>query len=185
MLILFFPGVAVISPYLLMSHRPLPAERSILISPPTNAFSGLYSAVQQRHLYLGVLALATLLAEFLPVTLSHVSFGILETQETQLTCTYLSIAILMIMVAVVAGSLAIRWPHMPVDPRTIAGAMYYLCDSGMLGSFDGLAGLEMRDRDWMVKSMGVQYTFGTIVGLTGKERVGIESISGADGEAGV
>lgn len=119
------------------------------------------------------------------MTLSHVPFGILETHETQLTCTYLSIAILMIMVAVVAGSLAIRWPHMPVDPRTIAGAMYYLCDSGMLGSFDGLAGLEMRDRDWVVKSMAVQYTFGTIVGLTGKERVGIESISGADGEAGV
>jgi O-antigen/teichoic acid export membrane protein len=178
-------GVAVLSPYLLMSHRPLPAQYSILISPPTNPLSGLYSAFRQRHLYLGVLALATLLADFLPVTLSHVPFSVLETSETQSTCAYLSIAILVIMMVAVAASLAVRWPHMPVDPRTIAGALYYLCDSSVLISFDGLAGVERRDRDWMVKSMCVRYTFGTMIGLNGKERVGIEALDAGDGAGSI
>lgn len=168
-----------------MSCRPLPAQRSILISPPTNTFSGLYSAVRQRHFYLGVLALTTLLADFLPVTLSHVPFSVLETYETQYTCAYLSIAILVVMVIAVASSLAVRWPHMPVDPRTIAGAMYYVCNSGILASFDGLASVEMRDRDWMVKSMGLQYRFGTMTGLGGKERVGIDAVNIQEGEDGV
>lgn len=159
-----------------MSQEPLPAGRSVLLSPPTNPLTGLYSAFQQRHLYLGVLSLTALLADFLPLTLSHVPFSILETYDTQATCTYLSIAILILMIIVLGGSLAIRWPHMPVDPRTIAGAMYYLCDSCMLDSFDGLAGVESRDRDWMVKSMAAGYMFGTIAGSGGKERVGVEAV---------
>lgn len=171
-----------VSPYLLMSKRALPAQRSILISPPTNPCSGLYSALRQRHLYMGILAVASLLAEFLPITLSHVPFSILETSETQHTCAYLSIAILVVMLLAVAGSLAVRWPHMPVDPRTIAGAMYYLCDSSILDSFDGLAGVEMRDRDWMVKSMCVQYRFGPMVGISGKERVGIDAVDASEGD---
>lgn len=167
-----------------MSRKPLPAGQSILLSPPTNPFSGAYTAVKQRHVYLGALSVATLLADFLPMTLSHVPFGILETGQTQRTCAYLTIAILMVMMVAVAGSLVIRWPHMPVDPRTIAGTMYHLCDSGMLDSFDGLAGVEMRDRDWMVKSMGVWYMFGTVPGSAGKARVGIESVGGVDGNTG-
>jgi hypothetical protein len=159
-----------------MSQRALPAQRSILISPPTNPFSGLYSALRQRHPYLGVLAVASLLADFLPVTLSHVPFSVLETNQTQYTCAYLSIIILVVMMLAVACSLAVRWPHMPVDPRTIAGALYYLCDSSILISFDGLAGVEMRDRDWMVKSMCVQYKFGNMIGVSGKERVGIDAV---------
>jgi len=69
---------------------------------------------------------------------------------------------------------------MPIDPRTIAGAVYYLCDSGILEPFDGLAGVETRDRDWMVKSMCVQYKFGTIMALSGKERVGIDALDGTE-----
>lgn len=176
----FFRCVGVLSPFLLMSQRALPAQRSILISPPTNPISGLYSAVRQRHPYLGVLAVTSLLADFLPVTLSHLPFSVLESYQTQYTCTYLSIATLVAMMLTVAASLAVRWPHMPVDPRTIAGAMYYVCDSSVLSSFDGLAGLEMRDRDWMVRSMCVQYRFGTMVGASGKERIGIDAIGVTD-----
>jgi hypothetical protein len=93
---------------------------------------------------------------------------------------YLSIAVLVVMMLAVAGSLAVRWPHMPVDPRTVAGAMYYLCDSDMLMSFDGLAGVEMRDRDWMVKSMCVHYRFGTMMGVSGKERIGIDGVDATE-----
>ncbi len=167
-----------------MSQRALPAQRSILISPPTNPCSGLYSALRQRHPYLGVLAVATLVADFLPVTMSHVPFSVLETYQTQYTCAYLSIAILVVMMVAVASSLVVCWPHMPVDPRTIAGAMYYVCDSSILISFDGLAGVEMRDRDWMVKSMCVQYGFGTLTGVSGKERVGIDAVDVTEGEGG-
>ncbi|KAB5557841.1 hypothetical protein GE09DRAFT_88575 [Coniochaeta sp. 2T2.1] len=172
----FFRSVAVLSPYLMMSQRALPAQTCILVSPASNTFSGVYSAFRQRHLYLGVVAATSLLADFLPVTLSHVPFSVLETHEAQYTCAYLSIAILVMMILVVAGSLAVRWPHMPADPRTIAGALYYLCDSGILDSFSGLAAAEPRDRNWMVKSMCVQYRFGNMIGLSGKERICIDAV---------
>lgn len=62
--------------------------------------------------------------------------------------------------------------------------MYYLCDSSMLASFDGLAAVEMRDRDWMVKSMCVQYKFGTMTGISGKERVGIDIVGVTERDGG-
>lgn len=46
-----FRSVAIISPYLQLSSKTLPAEQSILLSPPTNAFYGIYSAIRQRHLF--------------------------------------------------------------------------------------------------------------------------------------
>jgi hypothetical protein len=104
----------------------------------------------------------------------------METYETQKICAYISIVIIMLMIIVMAGSFMIQWPHMPVDPRTIAGAMFYVCDSWMLGSLDGLASLERRDRDWMVKSMGLRYLYGNLTGMSEKERVGIDAIDDAD-----
>ncbi|KUI69366.1 hypothetical protein VM1G_11646 [Cytospora mali] len=143
-----FRSVAIMSPYLQLSNDNLPAERSILLSPPTNAFYGIYSAVRQRHLYLGVLSFTTILGElFLPVTLSHVPFSLIETYKTQVVCTWISIAILGLMILVLVASFFIDWPHMPVDPRTVAGAMYYVCDSWMLETMRGMSTLSKKDRD--------------------------------------
>jgi hypothetical protein len=170
-------GVAVLSPYLQLSRHPMTAPQSTLLSPATNPFYGLYSAWRQRHFYLGLLAFTAILADFLPVTLAHVPFSLIESYETQLYCAWASIAVLGLMILVVAGSFLIKWPHMPVDPRTIAGALFYVSDSWMLGSLEGLSGAGKRDRDHIVSGMGARYNFGYKHGMSGREMVAIDLIA--------
>ncbi|KAF3761413.1 hypothetical protein M406DRAFT_233216, partial [Cryphonectria parasitica EP155] len=170
-----FRCVAIMSPYLKLRDRALPAQQSILLSPPTNAFYGLWSAYRQRHLYLAFLSFVTLLAELcLPVTLSHVPFSAVETYMTQVVCTWLSAAILALMSSTLLLSFFVRWPHMPVDPRTVAGAMFYVCDSWMLDSLEGMSVLDKPGRDWSVRSMRHRYGYGFINGMSGKSRIGVD-----------
>ncbi|ROV91058.1 hypothetical protein VMCG_09594 [Cytospora schulzeri] len=181
-----FRSVAIISPYLQLSNHNLQAERSILLSPPTNAFYGIYSAVCQRQLFLGILSFTTILGELvLPVTLSHVPFSLIETYKTQLVCTWLSIAILGLMILVLAASFLTTWPHMPVDPRTVAGAMFYVCDSWMLETLQGMSTMSKKDRDLDVRHLRLRYGYGHLSGaVSGKERVGVD-VCDDRGEAAV
>jgi hypothetical protein len=86
------------------------------------------------------------------------------------------VAILAAMLLAVGGSFLIRWPHMPVDPRTIAGAMFYVCDSWMLDSLEGLSSLSKDERDKALKHMGLRYEFGQLTGTSGRDRVGIDDM---------
>lgn len=80
------------------------------------------------------------------------------------------------MIITLAASFLIRWPHLPVDPRTIAGAMYYVCDSRMLETLDGLSTLPKKDRDLRIRRMGRRYGFGYVKGLNGRIRVGVDVV---------
>lgn len=181
----FFRSVAIMLPYQQLSKYTLSAERSILLSPPTNAFCGLYSAFRQRSIFLGVVAFTTILSELiLPVTLSHVPFSHLDTYETQLVCAWFSISILALMILVIVYSFSINWPHMPVDPRTIAGAMFYVCDSWMLSAMEGLATLGKKERDSMMRAQRLRYEFTSSEGVSGKERMKVD-MRGESGEAAV
>lgn len=167
--------MAVLTPFLRLSQRALPAERSILLSPPTNAFSGLLSAYRQRSPFLGILSFTTILAKIvLPVTLDHVAFSYNTTWLTEQICAWLSIGIMALMIAVVAGSFLIRWPYLPVDPSTIAGAMFYLCDSHMLETFEDLAYKNKRQRDTQVRAMGVLYAYGQATSVGKKKNLNID-----------
>lgn len=131
-------GVAIMSTYLQLSEDALVADQCVLHSPPTNALYGIYSAIRRRHLFFGVLSFVTLLAELgLPGILSHVPFSKTETHMTQLVCTWLAIGIVRLMMLTLAASFLITWPHLPVDPRTIAGAIFYVCESDMLEMLGG------------------------------------------------
>ncbi|KAL1859798.1 hypothetical protein Daus18300_009388 [Diaporthe australafricana] len=181
----FFRCVAIILPYQQLSKHALPAERSILLSPPTNAFYGAYSAFQQRSVFLWAVSSTTILAELLlPVTLSHVPFSHLDTYETQLVCTWLSVTIMALMIIVVLYSFLIQWPHMPVDPRTVAGAMFYVCDSWMLGTMEGISTVTKKQRDWSMRSQRLRYEFGLVEGASGEQRIGVD-MCGEMGEKAV
>lgn len=77
---------------------------------------------------------------------------------------------------VILGSFLIKWPNLPVDPSTIAGAMYYVCDSWMLDSLQHTSTLKRKKRDWVVSAMGKRYKFGEIIGQSGAMRAGVDSI---------
>lgn len=167
--------MAILSPYIQLSRRARPAESSVLLSPPTNALSGLRSAIRQRHLFLAIVALTALLAELcLPVTLSHVPPSRFYTTSTRITCVYTSIVILVLVLLVIVASFLVKWPHMPVDPRTIAGAMFYICDSRMLSMFEGMACLGKKERDLEIRYMRSSIEYGLIRGVSGRERMGVE-----------
>ncbi|KAI0854031.1 hypothetical protein F5Y00DRAFT_224340 [Daldinia vernicosa] len=173
----FFSSIAILSPYQLLASSPQHARRSILLAPPTNAFSGLLSSVRRRHGFLAVVALTSILSEFLTIFLSNIPYRVTQTFLLHQVCTWSAVGILCIMVLVVLASFFITWPHMPVDPSTIAGAMYYVCDSWMLGRFEGLSILKRKDRDWRVNEMGLKYEFGEIRGYSGTARIGVDASS--------
>lgn len=82
---------------------------------------------------------------------------------------------------------------LPVRVDTIAGCMWYVCDSAMLKDFEvsGMGGFaaSRRDRDRLVREMGRRYMLGEVVGVsTGGRRVGVDYYrdlgGGRDGNGG-
>ncbi len=165
--------MAILSPYQLLSQAPQHPDRSILLSPPINAFAGLWRAIQRRHESLVVVAFTAVLSEFMPLLLNNVPMRITQMWLTHLICTWLAVAILALMWIVVAGTFFLTWPRMPADPTTIAGAMYYVCDSSIFERLGRLGDLGKKERDARFKELGVKFDFGDIVGASGAKRIGV------------
>ncbi|KAI1327624.1 hypothetical protein F5Y16DRAFT_371250 [Xylariaceae sp. FL0255] len=175
---LFSSAVAVMVPYQLLSQRPQAATRSVLLSHPTNCFSAIWYALRTRHLFLGAVGLASLLSEFLGLFLSTVPYQVAETLLVSQLSIWMSVTILSYMVLLVLGSFCMRWPHMPVDPRSIVGAMYYVCRSPIMHQFTGLglSVLDKKERDERVTMLGLEYGFG---------EMGTAKSKGSDSRVGV
>lgn len=165
-------------PYQRMAVSAQPADRSILLSPPTNSFTGLWSAIKRRHFYLIVAAFAASIAEFLPLLLNNVPYRVTQTYRTSTVCTYTSIAVLALMLVLVIASFFMKWPEMPVDPTTVAGAMYYVCDSKMVWSFAELSTVGKAERNGRVGRLGALYEYGPTSGLSGQRRMGVDMADG-------
>ena len=80
------------------------------------------------------------------------------------------------MVLVLVASMCTPWPHMPVDPRTVAGMMYYVAGSEeLLG--DVVEG-RRREAEW-IRNDGEEgrlrgrYFYGRVEVGDGKGRMGV------------
>ncbi|KAI0427601.1 hypothetical protein F5Y09DRAFT_333266 [Xylaria sp. FL1042] len=166
----FLDSVAIISPYQLLAAGPKSASRSILSASPTNPFSGLLYAACTRHIFLALVALASSLSEFLGIFLSNIPFHITQLYLVFKVSLWVVVGVLSFMTIVLLMSFFVKWPHMPADPRTIAGAMYYVCDSPMLHNFEGLSTLERKERDQRVTESTLQYKFSVVKGISGEFR---------------
>lgn len=131
-------------------------------------------------MFLVIVAFTAILSEFMPILLSNVPFRVTQTWIASRVCNWLAVGILSIMWLVVVGSFFVSWPHMPVDPSTIAGAVYYVCDSWMLWSMEGLSTLPKEERDRRVAEWGLKYEFGDITGLSGRSRVGVDGLDNCE-----
>lgn len=114
--------------------------------------------------------------------LSHVPFSRADKLSTEKICIWISVTVLALMLLVVLASLVVDWPHMPVDPRTIAGAMFYVCDSRVLGQLEGMAVVSKKERDLEVRHLRSRYGFGVVRGVSGGERMGVD-VCDSRGEA--
>lgn len=65
-------------------------------------------------------------------------------------------------------------PYLPRTPDTLGGVISYICNSRMLGDFDGCEGLQNKDLKKRVAKLGKHYTYGKYVGVNGQARWMIE-----------
>ncbi|KAI9157967.1 hypothetical protein HJFPF1_05952 [Paramyrothecium foliicola] len=172
----FFDSITVISPYYLLSLSSRPAKRSILQSQPTNQFSGLATAISRRHYYLAIMALISIFTEFLPLLLCNIPFNLVKSSAVHVIIWRVTIAVLGLMTLAIVYSFFVKWPFMPVDPSTIAGAMYYVCDSWMLERLGGVSVLARKERDWKFNMKGTEYGYGEIYGVSGTKRLGVDMV---------
>ncbi|KAK4462993.1 Zonadhesin [Cladorrhinum samala] len=178
----FFLSVSTMTPFQIMAKKTQSAKRSILFSPSTNPFSGLYSAIKTRHLFLMCVSAAAILSEFLPVLLSNVPFSLHQTSTAATVCAVLSSLFLALQLAVLIGSFFVRYPPMPVDPRSIAGMLYYVSESYyLLGDMEGVSLLDGEQRALRVMEAGRRYYYGVLAGGTWR-RLGVDCDLLADGD---
>ncbi|KAK8039055.1 hypothetical protein PG993_007466 [Apiospora rasikravindrae] len=126
----FFHAVAFLSPYQL--YRKHYDDIAPALTPPTNAYSGLWEVCQWRRPdgYLGLVAFTAILSDALPILLANVPSKALQASSTHLVCTWFVAAILSQMLVVITWSFLVDWPPMSMDPSTVAGAMYFALDPG-------------------------------------------------------
>src|SRR3569833_2087088 len=176
----FFQSVATITPFRRMAQHPRRALQSVLIAPPTITYSGITTAKHQRDAQQQAAAKKTSKAElFLPVLLANIPYALTQTLESYTACASTTLALLASMVAVLAASMIwVRWPHMPVDPRTLAGAIYYVADSPqLLRDMRGrsLATKDCRSRDAEIEAFGRQYFYGRVRDSDGRPRMVVDA----------
>ena len=135
---------------------------------------GLWRALVTRDVFSANVALAAVMAKVTPLLLSNVPFRNTVTWKMHEACTWMVIVILGHMVVVLVGSVWVRQPRIPVEPTSIAGCMYLICDSAMTRDFEGLSTVAKKERDHLVRQMNKGYTFGRIAGVSGSRRVGVD-----------
>ncbi len=168
--------------YRRMALKSQDARHSVLEERATNVFTGLWRALRQREYLAGAMALTTFLAKLLPLLLSGVPFATAQTFYAHEICTWGSVGLLIIMIIVlVAHMWLVKWPYMPVSLDSLAGCIYYVCDSAMVVDYERLSLLDKRERDLRVQRMGRNYRFGWMTGQSGERRVAVDY---AEGETG-
>lgn len=156
-----------------MAKRAQPARRSILVTLPTNSFSGIATGIRTGDPVLFVVALMAVLSEFLPILLANVPYNLTQTKLTHDICARTSAGLVVLMAAVVVGSLFIRWPDMPVDPRSVGGAMWYVSESRWVSGLGGVAAMDKKERRKRIKELGGRWFYGSVFGMRG-EQLGVE-----------
>ncbi|KAF4341083.1 hypothetical protein FBEOM_4953 [Fusarium beomiforme] len=170
----FFITIAMVVPYQVMSHGPQSASNSVLLTRPTNPFSGFWSALKHGQIFPGLVALMAIFSEFMPILLANIPYSLSQVRISHDICARLSVGILALMAITILLSFIIRWPDMPVDPRSIAGAMYYVSESNMVDHFSGMAAMDGEERKQRIQELGGTYLYGELTTRTGGKRPAVE-----------
>lgn len=201
----YFPRLSESQIHRRLARAPCLAQNSILLSPPSNIFAGLWQSVlhiirrdraaDDPDLLSFNIALATFLAKFTPILLSNIPFHNTVTWKMHEACTWMAVIclsyMLLVLLSVVTSTMGVFKPwwratssqekeprqkiKMPVRVNTIAGAMYYICDSGMVKDFDGLSMRGEKEIREAVVGMEKRYVFWEMTGASsGEKRLGVD-----------
>ncbi|RSL95949.1 hypothetical protein CEP52_011775 [Fusarium oligoseptatum] len=169
-----FWRIAMIMPYQVMSRGAQTAANSVLLTRPTNGVSGFWSAIKHGQLFAAIVAVMNILSEFMPILLSNIPYSLSQVRIAHDICTQLSVGILSAMALTIISSFVVPWPDMPVDPRSVAGAMYYVSESVMVDHFSGMASMDNKERERRIRELGGTYMYGELTTRTGEKRPAVE-----------
>ncbi|KAK4445337.1 hypothetical protein QBC34DRAFT_472580 [Podospora aff. communis PSN243] len=144
----FFLSLGAMEPFRILSSQHHKLHETALTRPPaTNPFSGIYRAVENKRWLLLAASAMALLAGLLPAFLANVPYSLTQSLISHRVCTFAVIGILSAMVLVLVASMCTPWPHMPVDPRTVAGMMYYVAGPEEL--LQDVVDAKRREGEWI------------------------------------
>jgi hypothetical protein len=123
-----------------------------------------------RHFFAAFLAFIAVLAEVLVIALAGVPYSPGQILLELLVCSYVSMAVLAIMVCGIVTTIIWRRkaPDLPRAPDTILGVMSYVANSKMLDSFEGCELLRSKDVDNRITGLGKRYGYGRFKGVDGQ-----------------
>jgi hypothetical protein len=163
-------------PYRQLWLHPQPAKKSILVSPPTSVFTGGFTGSLVRgEVWLSLVGFTNILSKITPILLSNIPFSPIQTWEMHLACAWATVSCLVFMILVIiCGVFFIKHPPLPVDPGSLAGRIYYLCDSHVVEGFQGTARMERAECEREVVDGMKWYRFGKMIGVSGELRAGVD-----------
>ena len=177
-----FTRVSTLEPYHRLALRPQPAQGSILLSPATSPLVGIVKSLIQGSFAVASVALMAILGKFTPILFSNIPFNPIQTFDTHQRCTWMAIGILALMIIVLLVNLVfVKYPRLPVDPETLGGGLFYLCDSQMTEELADESGTTESE----VSRLGLlgrkkYYRLGQLTGVSGRRRVGVDFAEDGD-----
>ncbi|KAK3387841.1 hypothetical protein B0H63DRAFT_559289 [Podospora didyma] len=166
----YFLELATKDPYRQLAAICPPSSHLLHAALPTTPFSALtpsnlVNLGRRGHHLVLVTATIAALSKVIPLLLSNVPFSPWLTWPTHQACAWSAVGILALMILVLAyGMGCVRYPVLPVHPGTLAGRLFYVCDSRILE--DLVVGEMETTKQWV--------GLGKMVGVSGEERIGMD-----------
>ncbi|KAF2446412.1 hypothetical protein P171DRAFT_259437 [Karstenula rhodostoma CBS 690.94] len=165
------PAIALYAPYRRLFASNATAHESILVSPPIHPVLGVHPLMSSRHYTLALIAVIGLLSEVLCVTLSAIPFNPATLYTAYNVSTWVSVAILILMLLALLFVFFYQEPVMPIKPDTVAGNLVYLCDGSLAEMLKDLGGHTTKERNEHIRRMGLRYEMGYSPGPGGSRLV--------------
>lgn len=153
-----------------------PASSTVLLTPSPNPIPGMFRALRRFAIFQFIIDFSTVLCDPLTVSLANVPFSSGMTYETFVICVWISVSILgfMLLTLLVVLIRIGRFGGEVKVPTTLGGKMRLLAGSHMVERFYDLGDVDTETRDNIVKGWDCKYKIGTIIGVDGIRREGVD-----------
>ncbi|KAI9710402.1 MAG: hypothetical protein M1812_007438 [Candelaria pacifica] len=172
--------IRIVAPYKALFSSPSDPRSTLLFRSTTLPITIFCKSLYHGHFFLAFIAFVAILSEILVIMLAGVPFQSAQTWMAFLVSSYLSMAILGIMIIALV---AIFWWRagikMPRMPDTLAAVWTYVCASFFLDDFKGLEGLDEKERDKRIRQWGKKYEYGQKMGVDGVIRWAVDEDLGS------
>jgi hypothetical protein len=170
----YTPDIALLAPYRALVLGNATARSSILFTAPSHPLSAIHVSLSAGHYVLAVVAIAAILSEILTITLSTIPFSSANLYSAYRASTWITIAIIIIMLGILLLLFFYKEPQLPVKPKTVAAHLVYLCDSALPGVFKDMGDLDTKGVKKRIEEYGYRYRLDVIQSYTGASKLNVD-----------